>query len=90
MLCALLFTNVVPYWAPKSVTNITIVLDLLNGHPPVRSTEAFKFLSQGVTADVHGFTVHALDHNVGKDRAFRFGPLSRGVQSARKYTRLHA
>ena len=30
-----------------TVTNITIVLDLLCGNPPVRSTEAFRLLSQG-------------------------------------------
>ena len=48
-----------------------------------------SYLSQAVTADVHGFTVHAPGHNLGKGRAFRYGPLSREVQSARKYTRLH-
>ena len=32
------------------------------GHPPVSSTGAFRlYLSQGVTAVVHGFTVRALD-----------------------------
>ena len=48
------------------VTNITIVLDLYNSHPPVRSTEAFRLLSQGATAVVHGYSVRALDHRMGK------------------------
>ena len=52
------------------VTNITIVLDLYNSHPPVSSTEAFRLLSQGATAVVHGCSVRALDHNLGKSRAF--------------------
>ena len=58
------------------VTNITIVLDLCNSHPPVRSTEAFRLLSQGVTAVVHGCSVCALDHSMGKSRAFKNGPPS--------------
>ena len=38
------------------------------GHPPVSSTGAFRlYLSQGVTAIVHGFTVHALDPKVEKE-----------------------
>ena len=45
-------------------------------------------LSQGATADVHGFTVHELGHNLGIGRAFTNGPLRNRVQSARKYTRL--
>ena len=77
--------------SPKyNVTCITIVLDLWCGQPRVRSTEAFRLLSQGVTAEVHRFTVHALGHNLGKVRAFTNGPLHWGVQSTRKYTRLHA
>ena len=50
---------------------------------------SIQILISGATADLHGFTVCALYHSFGKDRTFRFGPLSRGVQSARKYTRLH-
>ena len=57
-----------------SVTNITIVLDLYNSHPPVSSTEAFRLLSQGATAVVHGCSVRALDHNLGKSRAFGSWP----------------
>ena len=56
------------------VTNITIVLDLYNSHPPVSSTEAFRLLSQGATAVVHGCSVRALDHSMGKSRAFKNGP----------------
>ena len=56
------------------VTNITIVLDLYNSHPPVSSTEAFRLLSQGATAVVHGCSVCALDHNLGKSRAFGSWP----------------
>ena len=58
----------------KSVTNITIVLDLCNSHPPVRSTEAFRLLSQGATAVIHGCSIRALDHNLGKSRAFGSWP----------------
>ena len=56
------------------VTNITIVLDLCNSHPPVSSTGAFRLLSQGATAVVHGCSVRALDHSMGKSRAFGSWP----------------
>ena len=67
--CFMLFISLV-----MSVTYITIVLDLYNSHPPVRSTEAFRLLSQGATAVVHGCSVRALDHNLGKSRAFGSWP----------------
>ena len=47
------------------------------------STEAFRLLSQGATADVHGFTFRAPGRNLGKGRATEWGLPLRGVQSTR-------
>ena len=53
----------VPYWAPKSVTYITIVLVSIKS-PSSQLTGAFRlYLSQGATAVVHGCSIRALDPN---------------------------
>ena len=51
----------------RHVTNITIVLYLNVVALQLVQLEHSDSLSQGVTAVVHGFTVHALDPKVEKE-----------------------
>ena len=68
------------YWDGEISQNFTHIFHCLKchqyyncpgskyGHPAVRSTGAFRlYLSHGVTAVVHGFTVCALDPKVEKE-----------------------
>ena len=54
------------------------------------ATGATGLFSQGVTAVVHGCSVHALGHNLGEEIAFIMATLQEGTQSTGKYTRLHS
>ena len=84
-----LFTNVVPHWAPKSVTSISlyqlVLLDALQ-----LATGATRLFSQGVTAVVHGCSLHALVHNLGEETGFTTATLQEGSENARNHTRLHS
>ena len=89
MRSAPLFTNVVPYWVPKSVTSISlyqlVLLDVLQ-----LAAGATGLFSQGVTAVVHGCSVRALDHNLGEETGFTTATLQEGSENARNHTRLHS
>ena len=50
LLIALLFANMVPHWAPESVTNITLYLTT----DVVHSLKCSGLFIQGVTAVIHG------------------------------------
>ena len=71
------------------VTNISFYqLVLLNTLQ--LATGATGLFSQGVTAVVHGCSVHALGHNLGEEMAFITAALQEGTWSIKKYTRLHS
>ena len=57
-----------PWFWWKNMSPILLLSWFKCGRPPVSSTGAFRLsLSHGVTAVVHGFTVHALDPMVEKE-----------------------
>ena len=55
----------VPYWAPKSVTNISLIL-LVWFNTLQLATGATGLWSQGATAVVHGCSIHALGPILGE------------------------
>ena len=83
------FTNVAPHWAPKSVTNVSLLLLVLLDTLQL-ATGAAGLSSQGPTAVVHGCSIRTLGHNLGKEITFIMATLQEGTQSAGKYTRLHS
>ena len=76
-------------WTFDSVTNISlyqlVLLDALQ-----LAAGATGLFSQGVTAVVHGCSVHALGHNLGEETGFIMATLQEGSKNARNYTRLHS
>ena len=58
-------------------------------YTPVSSWSNRPLLS-GVTAVVHGCSVHVLGHNLGEEIAFIVATLQEGTWSSRNYTRLHS
>ena len=47
-------------------------------------------LLSGVTAVIHGCSVHALGHNLGEETGFIMATLQEGSESTRNHTRLHS
>ena len=54
------------------------------------ATGATGLFSQGVTAVIHGCSVHALGHNLGEETGFTMASLQEGSENARNHTRLHS
>ena len=65
LLNALLLTNVVPHWVPKSVTNITLYC-ILFGYALQLAPGAFRLLPPGGDSSYPWVSVYALVHNLGK------------------------
>ena len=64
-----------------------ILISLLNALQ--LAAGATGLFSQGVTAVVHGCSVHALGHNLGEETGFIMATLQEGSENARNHTRLH-
>ena len=54
------------------------------------ATRATGLFFQGVTAVVHGCSLHALGHNLGEETGFIMATLQEGSENARNHTRLHS
>ena len=62
-----------PHWTPKSVTNISLLLLVLLDTLQL-ATEATGLFSQGVTAVVHGCSIHALGKSLHCRRGVGWSP----------------
>ena len=51
---------------------------------------ATGLFSQGVTAVVHGCSIHALGHSLGEETGFTMATPQEGSENARNHTRLHS